>query len=59
MFYHCVLCDYDFEGTELSVQCPDCGSSNVRPATSDEWEEHLRMKQLVTQDNWDDATERH
>lgn len=39
--YTCMACQYTFESPEKPDQCPDCGKTDVRPATELEQEEYL------------------
>lgn len=39
--YTCMACQYTFESPEMPDQCPDCGKTEVRPATELEQAEYL------------------
>ena len=57
MIFHFTNCNNDFDAALQPRRCPDCGSTNLRLATEEEWAEHLRKMGLAISEKWDYMTE--
>ena len=42
--FTCDVCHYIFAAAEPCTQCPDCGKTNVRPASAEERQEFEDQK---------------